>query len=446
MEVTLQQILDARERRAAEQQRLLSEYGLPLICFCMNIAGPVKDTPLIRRGFDAGLTRLRDALRQAGLAIRYESENRAVTGCEAIMVVEAEAPALKAICVDIEERDPLGRLFDMDVLARAGNKLEREVERPCLICGEIGRGCASRRVHSVAELQAKMRQILTAHCAEEDAYAVAERVTAALLEEVNITPKPGLVDRANCGSHRDMTLQTFLASAEALRPYWAECVRIGQAGAQQAPAETFALLREAGKDAEQTMFAATGGVNTHKGAIYIFGVLCGAIGRLWTPERPIPPVDALLRACAALTRDAVQADFAAVSGKPEADRTAGERLYLLCGATGIRGEAAAGLPSVQKTALPLFQRLLDKGLDRNRAGTLTLLALIALGKDTNLLHRGGAVQAAAAANRAKDLLSQPQLPTEAEIAALDQAFIQSNLSPGGCADLLAVTLFLSDIP
>ncbi len=445
MEITLQQMLDAREARVAVQRQLLDKYGLPLIGFCMNIAGPVKDSPLIRRAFDEGKARLTAALQDAGHPVRYKTEIRAVTGCEAVFVVDAAADVVKKCCVEIEEADALGRLFDLDVLDSSGRKLGRGHERPCLVCGAAGRGCASRRVHSVAQLQAATRAILVSHFALAEQNDISAMVTDALIEEARTTPKPGLVDRANNGSHQDMDLDIFLSSAGALRGYWADCVRIGQEKANRTPEETFLSLREAGKSAERAMYAATGGVNTHKGAIYLFGAICGAVGRLWAPELPCRDVNAILSECAALTKQAVRADFDAIREKPEAELTAGERIYLQYGLTGVRGEAAAGMPSVRKTALPLFRELCQKGLDRNRAGSITLLALIALGRDTNMIARGGMAQATEAAAQAKALLDGPQLPTEAEITALDKTFTAANLSPGGCADLLAVCYFLSCI-
>ena len=67
-EVTLQEILDARERRAEAQRRLSKQLACPLISFTMNIPGPVKDSPMIRRAFDEGLRMLDDALGEAGIA------------------------------------------------------------------------------------------------------------------------------------------------------------------------------------------------------------------------------------------------------------------------------------------------------------------------------------------------------------------------------------------
>ncbi len=104
--------------------------------------------------------------------------------------------------------------------------------------------------------------------------------------EVCTTPKPGLVDRHNNGSHRDMDLFTFLDSTTALLPYWHQAVSIGQETAGLLPEETFARLREAGLAAERAMFRATGGVNTHKGAVFSLGCVLGAAGRLWTRRGP----------------------------------------------------------------------------------------------------------------------------------------------------------------
>lgn len=441
-EITLQQILDAREARTKEQARLLQTYSRPLICFSMNIAGPLKRTALIERTFSYGLRQLEDALRTSGAAVLYHAELRADTGCEAFYAVDLESAALKKICVSVEEAAHVGRLFDIDVLDTDGKKLERGSERSCIVCGAAGRGCASRRLHSVAELQAATRKLMVSHFSAQDAQTVSRLATDALIEEVLTTPKPGLVDKNNSGSHHDMTAATFFASAEALRGYWAECFRIGQKTAEAGPAETFLRLRETGKAAEQAMYRATNGVNTHKGAVYALGVVCGAAGRLWKPEEPFAKQEMILQECAQLTNEAVIKDFLMAAEKPENERSAGERLYLKYGYTGIRGEAAAGFPSVSDTALPLFQKLIKQGCGRNRAGCTVLLALIALGIDTNMMKRGGITAAEKASEQAKLLLENKEIPDEADILQLDQMFISQNLSPGGCADLLAVTYFL----
>ena len=147
--------------------------------------------------------------------------------------------------------------------------------------------------------------------AEADRRDVSAKVTRALLDTLYTTPKPGLVDRYNNGGRKNMTLATFEASTKALRPFWGRCMEIGQQTAEEPPGETFAWLREPGMAAERDMYAATGGVNTHKGAIFILGVICGALGRLWRPEAPCRDVNVITRVCADMTRSAMDADFAA---------------------------------------------------------------------------------------------------------------------------------------
>ncbi len=435
-EVTLQEILQSREERVRLQQQLLREFQCPVICFTMNIAGPIKNTPLIQRGFRAGLDALEQQLPSDRILKRLV--DIANTGCTAMFAVQIDAAKLKDICTAVEEATPLGRLFDMDVLDCGGAKLERGTQRGCIVCGAPGRSCAAGRVHSVAQLQTITTKILTEHFSKADRDLIASLVVQSLIDEVNTTPKPGLVDRRNNGSHQDMTIQHFLASANALKPYFAECVKIGQETAHLPPEDTFPLLRQAGLAAEETMYQATGGVNTHKGAIYTMGVLCGSIGRLWSAEIPVADISAVLEECAKTVKPSVKADFAVANGT-----TAGEQLYLKYGVGGIRAEVAAGLPSVANIALPCYQEALSNGLTSNDAGMLTLLHLIARVDDTNLYHRGGTEGAGWAADAAKSLLGSQSTPSICQVEALDDAFIARNLSPGGCADLLAVTYFLN---
>ena len=442
-EVTLQEILDARDRRAEAQRRLLKQLARPLISFTMNIPGPVKDSPMIRRAFDEGLRMLDDALGEAGIACASRQITHADTGNEFLCAVKASAAAVKEICTRIEDGSPMGRLFDMDVIGLDGQKLARKEERRCLVCGASGRGCASRRLHSLEELNAAVTRLLREGLLAVDADSVDAMVTRALLEEVATTPKPGLVDRNNSGAHRDMTLFSFQTSAEALRGYWKDCFLTGAETAELPAREAFARMRPLGMEAERKMLAATRGVNTHKGAIFTLGTIGGALGRLWQPEAPCGDPERIAETCAALCSEAVEADFALLE-KGGTAHTAGERLYLHSGLRGIRGEVAAGLPAVLETGLPILEACLDDGMSRNDAGVITLLYLIARGEDTNMIKRGGYALAEGMSAHLRDELRKNVLPTTERVRQLDEIFIRRNLSPGGCADLLAVSYFLYD--
>ena len=469
-EITLNDILTAREERVAIQNALLSEYKVPVISFTMNIAGPVKVTALSHRAFLWGMEQLRLGFLQNKLTVRKEFSRSLPTGDEGYLAVDAPAERVKALCVEIEESGPIGRLYDMDVIGTDGRKLERGAERPCIVCGKEGRGCASRRVHTAAEVRKAADLRMEGALSRRDRATVARLAAGALLEEVAVTPKPGLVDRANNGAHKDMDFSTFQASAAALSRYWSVCFERGRAGGplgdpglRETPSDTFASLRPVGKQAERTMLAATGGVNTHKGAIFTLGVLCGAVGRLYEPETGFPNTDAILDEAAAMTRETLEAELPAAHWN-----TAGEEAFRRCGARGIRGQVADGLPAVREISLPVFRKLLARGLDRNHAAAVTLLHLIAHVEDTNLLHRGGPEGAAWARRAVGAAIGRPpeadtfpvchserseesvppadgRVPPLQEIAELDRQFIERNLSPGGCADLLAVTLFLEQI-
>lgn len=438
MNTLLTEILAAREARVARQQELLRVFRCPVVCFTMNIAGPVKTSPLIRRAFVSGLAELESAL--APYTVHSREVIHEITGDEACFSVAADAKELKAICTAIEERTPMGRLFDMDVLDDRGNKLERFRERSCLVCGAPGRSCAARRTHSVQALQEATRERITGYFDAADESRISDAAVDALLQEVRTTPKPGLVDLRNNGSHRDMDPALFAASARALRPYFARCAAIGQESAGRFPAQVFPLLRQAGLEAERTMYAATGGVNTHKGAIYTLGILCAAVARLWHLGETHSDAETVLSLCAAIAGDAAREDLSSMAAD-----TAGLRLYRELGITGIRGEMARGLPAVRDIALPALRRARAQGFSANDAGVITLLQLIAGVQDTNLYHRGGKDGAAFAAEGAKALLSSGADSLIHQVEELDDAFIARNLSPGGCADLLAATFFLDGL-
>ena len=395
-------MLLARDRRALRQAALLSRYGRPVISFTMNIAGPVKDSPLIRYAFRSGLRQL-EALPCAQLCRETIFEP---TGPEALLVYETQdARLLKAFCIRLESEGEAGRLFDLDVLDANGEKLSRETGRTCLVCGGPVSVCSRSRAHGLEAITARTGAILEAFAAE----TLGEMAENALLAEVHFTPKPGLVDEANNGAHRDMDVPLFERSAHALRPCFEDFVRLGIQGASPA------ALQQAGVRAEQAMFAATGGVNTHKGAIYSGALLLHAAGRLLSGEE-----EGDLCELAAQTAAAI----------PAPTGTHGAAVRAQCG--GIRTEAVSGYPTAQAVLRQLRQ-----------SGPLDAL-LLSMSRldDSTLWHRGGAEGAQLVRSRAADILAAPASEREARTRRLDAELIERNLSPGGSADLLAMAFFL----
>lgn len=451
-QIELADMLQARERRSFQQNALQASYpGCTLVCFTMNIAGPVKNSPLIRRGFLRGCALFRQQLMRVRKKPVYEAEWDEPTGNEGYFMIDLPAVTVKRLTAEIEDGDPIGRLFDMDVLDADGRKLDREElglpGRACLLCSLPAKVCARSRSHSVAQLQEKTWEMLEDSAREHNLAVIAQDACRALLYEVCTTPKPGLVDRANSGSHRDMDIFTFMDSAAALQPYFRRCAQIGMDC--QDPPEMVRCLREAGAAAERDMLAATGGVNTHKGAIFSIGIACAALGRLDPSLWPDP--EAVLAECgkvaAALTGDDLARLDKLREGRntdepSDSAYTVGEKLYLKYGIRGVRGQATDGFPAVLRAGLPVLERELDAGADLNRAGSVAMLAILCADTDTNLIARGGRQKQLAVTAQVRELLDKTPSPPEAAIIQLDRQFTEAGLSPGGSADLLGLCYLL----
>lgn len=271
--------------------------------------------------------------------------------------------------------------------------------------------------------------------------AIGALAVEAMLFEVSATPKPGLVDRNNNGAHHDMNFFTFMSSAAALRGSFDEFARLGYAQQQKPLATLLPLLRQQGQVAERQMFAMTGGVNTHKGMIFSLGILCGVAG--WALGRQPLTASGLCAWAGELCRGICAREYAGAADKKQL--TKGEAMYVKYGVTGVRGEVEAAFPTVQKVALPVYTRLRQAGCPVNEALVDTLLHLLAYSADTNILGRHDWETLLAVQTAAKAVLKQGSIHTAAgrqAILDLDADFITRYISPGGSADLVAVTHFL----
>jgi triphosphoribosyl-dephospho-CoA synthase len=259
---------------------------------------------------------------------------------------------------------------------------------------------------------------------------IGDLAAACLLLEVETWPKPGLASHVDCGSHTDMDAGTFRASAAALHPFFAALASAGSVGMDE--------LRSIGLLAEQAMLAATGGVNTHRGAIFGLGLLCAAAGALHEAGSGYPRRSLGTFVCLCWG--------SAILSGPITPRSHGSDALRRYGVGGARAEAGAGFPHVYEVGLPALRsgRFLAPG-DENAARVHACFALLATLEDTNLLHRSGEAGLCFARRAARDFLArggvgQPHWQSRA--AAIHHEFIARRLSPGGCADLLAMSLLV----
>ena len=266
---------------------------------------------------------------------------------------------------------------------------------------------------------------------------LAKVATDALLQEVNLAPKPGLVDPISTGAHQDMTKDTFYKSIDALRPYLLAYAKAGE-NHNGTPLDLFNELRALGKQAEDAMMAATNHINTHKGANFSFALVLGATAHT---KGNIPEA---LHYCHLMTRHLIEVDFADLDQKEHLSY--GEKLYVEHGITGLRGEAASGYPSLSK-ALDYYNTL-NTHTPRHR-DLLLLLYLMTFVEDGNLIHRGGIDAYKKVQQEAKLLFDEAQTLSEEELVSkledYDNVLIERNLSPGGSADLLSLTFFCHKI-
>jgi triphosphoribosyl-dephospho-CoA synthase len=258
------------------------------------------------------------------------------------------------------------------------------------------------------------------------------QVVGALIDEVTLAPKPGLVDIRSRGAHHDLDWKLMCQSALALQPCFVELAR---AGIETRPLpELRERIGAIGRDGEARMMEATHGVNTHRGAIWALGLLVTAAAR----EPDDLAADAIVARAGEIAR-IVDRHAPLQTGHK------GEQACVDYNVGGARGQAQAGFPHVVQVALPELVRSRQRGDSETAARLNALLAVMASLDDTCVLARGGRRALAEMQGGARRVLAQggaAALGGRRHLKALDRRLVELHVSPGGAADLLAATLFL----
>ncbi len=255
-------------------------------------------------------------------------------------------------------------------------------------------------------------------------YLIAHLATDALRAELNTTPKPGLVDRNDNGAHKDMDLALMSKSINALQPYF---VKLALIGYQSAMPET-EQVRQLGIDAERAMLQATGGVNTHRGALFSMGLT--TLAAAWCMGHEESVDEKRLRDIVMQ----VAAGFTPTAGTHGNDAVNAHRV------TGALDLAKAGYPQLFNDWLTAYHH--DLADDASTACHKLLLLIMSQLDDTNVIHRVGYEQAQQVKQEAQALLNGYSI---AGMEVMNRDFIARNISPGGSADMVALTLFIHSI-
>lgn len=346
------------------------------------------------------------------------------------------APALGATVrfVGTEPTDQLTRRYNQlmhEVLAdvRETARLEKE-----------GNAVSASRVRKAME-QGDMSTIRQLVPPTTLPYIIAHLATQALQAELDTTPKPGLVDKDNNGAHRDMDYALMQRSIDTLRPYFVKLALLGCADALP----THASIRDIGIEAEKAMLAATNGVNTHKGALFSMGLAVVAAAH---EERKIAAnEEQILKernggedvlVSLQITIKALAASF------PDTNGTHGSKAKLLSkGTTAIKG----ALDNAREGYEMLFAEWLPFYIERRKerdAHTLhkTLLRIMCDLDDTNVIYRTDLATAEEVKQEARALLDSF---SETALKDMDRHYTTRNISPGGAADMLSLTIFIGSI-
>ena len=449
--VDLLTVLDNREWRSRLQDKLkVTNYDKIVISAKLNIPGPIKNNDILQKIFMDGWQTF-----VAGLECNSQYEMlfaERVTGPEAFITVDGNLAAVKKTAILFEETYVLGRLFDIDVMAngQADYQLSREDlgfgPRLCLICGKPAKVCAKEQNHTLDEGYEVINQMYQGATSKELIFekesqeTVVNNALKGLLYEVSLNPKPGLVDPVSMGSHTDMNMFTFIDSSLSLKSYLDKAFKLGRNFEGSDLKLLFNALRAEGVLAERTMFNATNNVNTHKGAIFSLGIWVTAIA--YSTKDGSATMTEVRRVIQRMVEGLIEKDLAS----NRVAMTAGEQQFQTYQLTGIRGEAVNGFPGVAEIAVPFLQatfgtmtqRLLD-----------TLMKIAATLEDSTLIKRAKTPDVLAEIKEWTSIYFKLGGSHTEEgmkyLYDLDRLFIERNLSIGGSADTLILTIFIGQL-
>ena len=272
-------------------------------------------------------------------------------------------------------------------------------------------------------------------------YIIAHLATQALQAELDTTPKPGLVDKDNNGAHRDMDYALMQRSIDTLHPYSVKLALLGCADALP----THTSIRDIGIEAEKAMLSATNGVNTHKGALFSMGLAVVAAAH---EERKIAANEEQILKERNGGEDvlvSLQTTIKALAASfPDTSGTHGSKAKLLSkGTTAIKG----ALDNAREGYEMLFAEWLPFYIERRKehdAYTLhkTLLRIMCDLDDTNVIYRTNLATAEEVKQEARALLDSF---SKAALKDMDRRYTARNISPGGAADMLSLTIFIGSI-
>lgn len=436
-----------RDKRVAYQEHLLKENkDKTLVTIRINYPGIEKSNYITDNIVN---TIYNEILTYYGKFIVFEDKYKNKEGIVAHFLFDLDFVNVKKEMINVEEEHILGRCLDIDVYTLKNDKvigISRsdlfKKTRRCFICDLDAKICSRAQTHTIDEIKNYFELVYknfkdSQKKTDSLAYEVSQMALKAMISEVSTFPSFGLVSPISSGAHKDMDYYTFLNSAVAITPFLKKMFEVGYS--YYSPEYIFDAIRDIGKECEEKMFEATNNINTHKGMIFLMGISMAAIGKALYENKEFYQIQDIIKSMVKNILD----DFKELHKKEKL--THGERLYLEYGFTGIRGQVQDGL-SV------LFDNIIDNyinsDLKENDLYTQILIELMARVEDSTVVYRHDISTLRKVQSDAKDLLNMGGIFTEEgrqKCHHLEDLYIKENISPGGCADLLAISILLIDV-
>ncbi|GEM_PF-291346 len=454
-EIEIATLLDAREKRQELKQSLIQE-GYHLISLQLNIPGLPKTNKLITTLFRQ-VTEEFERFFASHLPVKLWTkriEGVDASGDYRLYLFDLnliDSTDLKELTEQFEGEFTLGRLVDLDVFDASGHFISSGKAKKCFLCEKPANVCRQIATHPIEEVRQAMLNAMEQYMEDQKlsklSDIVSSLVTEALLQEVSLSPKPGLVCRLSNGAHTDMDYASFVASISAISPYINKVAQYAIRFKGKDVSVALPAIRQIGLQMEMAMNKATKGVNTHKGAIFLMSICTFAIIRVVIKQGYFK-ANKLSSVIQQLCRGMIQRELCGAGQKQ--DLSHGQVCFNKYGlqGTGARGEAEQGLPSVMHHALPYLQRHADQLLSHSSDKELNdllipvLLKIMSVNNDTNILFRHDKLVLEQVKKKASAAIRVLNEGDEGPYKELVDWCNNNRISPGGSADLLAVTILI----
>lgn len=447
-------ILAAKDKRSSIRQEIAYQ-GFASISLNLNIPGYPKSSPIIRSFFKEVLKEFKIYAKINQIPLLYEKAFclNDPAGDFYICPLDTNNETIKQVKQKtelFEKQHIIGRMIDIDVCNSKGEAISSNKKKMCFFCKEKPAiVCMREKNHDLNKLRLFQQQEFDKYLTQKKRKNIERRLTAiatkAILHEVSLTPKAGLVDCLDAGCHKDMDFKTFVNSSATISVFFPEIIKKAFEFKNSNFKSVLKQLRPLGIEMENAMFEETGGINTQKGIIFLIGLSLFSSAYIIEKQNYFSKGsfrEMIKTICADLVNKELK--------NSENILTNGAKCFSKYGmnGAGIRLEAEEGFPTVFNYALPKLKKYLDNETmpfsteKFNKALHCSILSLMANNNDTNILHRSNEEVLEKLKKLSKTTLDELENNNVLNISELDRFCKEYHISSGGSADLLSIAIFI----